>query len=469
VAHVDRDLIIDSNPNLISSSKLSPLRDYTLSYRGGLSNKQEHTSFDDTLPESDLPPSDCTNADLKERVDKAEALDPEQKKKLFALLKRFRDSNNIQRDPSHFGTLRFPPFDIELIDGAKPKYHRPFRRSPQEDRIINEYIDELIAKEVLVEGVSEWASPLFLVKKQGTDKKRVVADYRYLNTQTKTEKYPLQITDHMLEQLHGKKVFSLLDLASAYWLWRCTDRASKLAAVSAPRGVYLPRVLFMGLKNAVPQFQRHISEILKPYLGTICEVHLDDIFVFSNTAEEHLLHLEQIFNCLEEYGVMAKLSKAFLGLHQVNVLGHVVSARGVSLQDRLVEKVKACPYPKTVKEMRGFLGLTGYYRRFIKDYASMATPLTDMTKKSSHVHDTPDGRATFECLKTIVCSKPVLKFPDFEKPFVLIPDTSLQHIGMVIEQTMIMGACILYALIACDSTLRNRTMVPLSENALVLS
>ena len=191
--------------------------------------------------------------------------------------------------------------------------------------------------------------------------------------------------------------------------------------------------MFMGLKNAVPQFQRHISEILKPYLGTICEVHLDVIFVFSNTAEE--LHLEQMFNCLEEYGVMAKLSKAFLGLHQVNVLGHVVSARGVSLQDRLVEKVKACPYPKTVKEMRGFLGLTGYYRRFIKDYASMATPLTDMTKKNSHVHDTPDGRAAFERLKTIVCSKPVLKFPDFEKPFVLIPDTSLHHIGMVIEQT----------------------------------
>lgn len=136
--------------------------------------------------------------------------------------------------------------------------------------------------DVMEEGTSPWASPVFLVSKRDGNARRPVADYRYVNTQTKTEKYPLQITDQILERMYGKKVFSTLDLNAGYWQWRCTKEAGKISALAGPRGCYIPKVLFMGLKNAVPQFQRQLTQVLRSYLGKIVELYIDDLLIFSD-------------------------------------------------------------------------------------------------------------------------------------------------------------------------------------------
>ena len=379
-----------------------------------------------------LESEEVTLEEFKELADKAEGFSKSQKEQLIRIFERYQKT--IKKGVPWFGNAAFEPFDIELIPEAKPKYFRPFRRTPKEEKLIQDYIDELLEKGVIEEGTSPWSSPLFLVPKPGVSEKRVVADYRYVNTQTTTEKYPLQITDQMLERLKGKKIFSTLDLSAGYWQWPCTKRAGMISAFAGPRGHYTPRVLFMGLKNAVPQFQKQMTKVLQPYLGRFVDLHIDDLFIYSNSPEEHLQHLELVLKALEQYGIIVKFSKAHIGRLNVNILGHMVSAKGITLQDKKVDQVRNCHFPRNVKELRSFLGLTGYYRRFIKGYAAIAAPLTQMTRKNAQVKKTPEAQKAFNILKKKICEKPVLVYADFDKPFQLTIDTSEDAIGAVVEQ-----------------------------------
>jgi len=264
--------------------------------------------------------------------------------------------------------------------------------------------------------------------------KRVVVDYRKLNELTEKEKFPLQRVEDMLESLQGNCVFSTLDLCAGYWQNKATERASKYSAFTGPHGHYEPKVLFMGLTNAVAVFQRNMSRVLEGTLGKFVDLHVDDIIIYSSSVEEHLVHLEEVLKRLMKYNVIVKFKKAEIGRSKLNLLGHVIDQDGISMQEDKMKAMIECSFPSSVKDVRSFLGLTGYYRRFIKDYAKISKPLVLMTKKNGRVRKTEEAMKAFETLKESIRKNVILLFPDFNKQFKITTDASLYAIGGVLEQ-----------------------------------
>ena len=354
----------------------------------------------------------ASDKELFSLASKAVALKKDEQQLLANLLLEHREE--IPKEVKLFGQAKFEKFEIQLKPDAKQITTAQYRTTPVKTKMINDHMDDLESKGVAVREPSTYASPVFCIEKNkianaGGMKKeyRVVADYRKLNEQTIYMSYPNQLTDTMLENLPvGTKVFSLIDLSSGYWQWPCSKRTGEITAIMGPRGTYRPKVLFMGLKNAVAKFQHKMTMVLKGYLGKFCDLHVDDIFVYSQNGRDHLDHLCKVFKRLKKYNLKAKYRKAVLGVSEIEVLGHKVSAQGTSVQEQKIEKVSQCPFPKNIGELRRFLGLAAYYRRFVKDYSKIVFPLTEMTKKNSRVVENNETCAAFEMIKAKLIERP---------------------------------------------------------------
>jgi hypothetical protein len=206
-------------------------------------------------------------------------------------------------------------------------------------------------------------------------------DYRKLNSITKKDSFPLPRIDDVLDLLHGQKYFSTLDLASGYWQIEMDDSSKEKTAFIVDNNLYEWNRLSFGLTNAPGTFQRLMNYVLRSVIGKICLVYLDDIIVFSKTKEEHLTNLERIFDLLKEADLKLGLSKCKFMCESVQYLGHVISAKGITPDPEKIEALKNYERPTSVVEIQSFLGLASYYRRFIKNFADIAHPLIELTKK----------------------------------------------------------------------------------------
>ena len=322
---------------------------------------------------------------------------------------------------------------IELVPGAKP-HAPPIRRySPAEDAVIQQKVQEQLEKGHIRESTSPWGAMVLLArKKDGT--MRFCVDYRVLNNQTVKDSYALPLQDDLFDRAQGCRYFTCLDLHSGFWQIRLSPGSIPLTAFRTRNGHYEYTVLPMGLCNAPSTFMRMMNTLLRGKLSRFAVAFLDDVFIFSRTREEHLQHLREVLELLRAQGLYLKPSKCEWMKDEVEFLGHRIGRNGLSVDPAKIDAIRQWPQPADASQLRSFLGLAGYYRRFIEQYSHVATPLTELTKDDAAWRwEAPQQRA-FDELKQRLGAAPTLLLADPSKPYVLHTDASGYALGAVLMQ-----------------------------------
>lgn len=333
--------------------------------------------------------------------------------------------------PSELPPVRESDHKINLIPGAQPVCIRPYHYSPMQKNEIETQVKQMLKTGVIRHSMSEFASPVLLVrKKDGTW--RFCVDYRHLNAITMKHKHPMPIVDELLEEISGAQWFTKLDFSAGYHQIRMAAGHEFKTAFRTHQGLYEFMVMPFGLTNAPATFQSLMNVIFAALLRQGVLVFMDDILIYNKTLEEHVQLLHQVFQILEKHQFFIKRSKCLFAQPSVEYLGHVISAAGVATDPSKIQAVLNWPTPKTVKELRGFLGLTGYYRKFVQHYGLLARPLTKLLKKGSQYQWTPTTEHAFQILKERLVQAPVLAVPNFEQTFILETDASELGIGAVL-------------------------------------
>ncbi|WVZ70325.1 LOW QUALITY PROTEIN: hypothetical protein U9M48_019000 [Paspalum notatum var. saurae] len=301
-------------------------------------------------------------------------------------------------------------FRIDLVPGTAPVSKRPYRMAP----------DEQLDKWFIRPSSSPWGCPALFVEKKDQGGKRLCVDYRPLNAVTIKNKYPIPHIDILFDQLAGAKIFSKIDLRSGYYQIKIREEDIPKTAFSTRYGLYEYLVMSLGLTNAPAFFMYMMNSVFMNELDNGVGF-IDDILIYFKNEKEHEEHLRIVLTRLREH-------KCAFWLKEVGLLGHVLSEKGVAVDPSKVEVVLNWKQPETVTKIRSFLGLAGYYRRFIKDFSKIAKPMTSLTKKNAKFIWSPKS--------------PVLAQPDITKPFDVYCDASGQGLGCVLMQE---GRVIAYA------------------------
>ena len=321
----------------------------------------------------------------------------------------------------------------------RPVRQRPFRLpAAYRDEVAKE-LEEMRRHGVIEPTTSPWASPMVVVpKKDGTA--RICIDYRRLNSVTAMDAYPLPRIEEILDSVGAAAYISTLDLSKGYWQIPVKPEDRDKTAFISPMGLFRFTTMPFGLCGAPATFQRAMDELLRGR-GDFTRAYLDDIVIYSTTWDDHLKHLDTVFQLLEDAGLTIKIRKCQLGMRECSYLGHRIGGGVVRPENDKIEVIRNYPRPVNKKEVRIFLGLAGYYRRFIPRYAEDAKPLTDLTKKllPERVRWTEDCERAFRTLQDALTRAPVLRNPDFERPFTLQTDASNIAVGAVLSQTDAVG------------------------------
>src|SRR3954469_13652796 len=304
---------------------------------------------------------------------------------------------------------------------------------PHELLELKKEIDESLQKGFIHPSSSAWGAPsLFVKKSDGTN--RLVQDYRPINQATIQNKYPLPRINDLYDQLAGSKVFSKLDLRLGYHQIRVRDVDIPKTAFITRYGSYEYTVMSFGLTNAPATFSRLMNYIFMEYLDKFVVVYLDDILIYSKNDEEHAEHLRLILTKLREHKLYVKYSKCEFWLPEVTYLGHVISKDGIAVTPERIQAIIDWTPPKTVKQVRSFLGLASYCRRFFENFSKIAKPLTKLLKKDKKFLWTPKCEESFQELKRRLTSAPVLAPPDTRRDFDIYCDASRQGLGCILMQ-----------------------------------
>ncbi|XGW13384.1 hypothetical protein V3C99_000035, partial [Haemonchus contortus] len=304
---------------------------------------------------------------------------------------------------------------------------------------LRELLTDLVKRNVIEPSKSEWAFPIVLVEKKDGGI-RLCVDYRELNKKIKLDAYPLPNIEAVLQSLSGKRYFSTLDLCSGYWQIPLAEEAKEKSAFTTPEGLFQFKVTPFGLSTSPPVFQRLMDSVLGDLLGTEVFCYIDDIMVCTTTKERHLELLGQVFERMKEARLRLKAQKCHLLRRKVSFLGHIVDEEGVHMDPDKVSAIRDYPAPKGVKELRTFLGMASFYRKFCFGFSQQAGPLFNLTSSKCKWSWEKEHEEAFARMKEMISTAPVLKQPDIEgartgkKPFIICTDASVYGLGAVLSQ-----------------------------------
>ena len=332
-------------------------------------------------------------------------------------------------------------FAIDVVPGATPASITPYRMAPLELKDLKLQLQELLEKGFIRPSVSPWGAPvLFVKKKDGT--LRLCIDYRQLNKLTIKNKYPLPRIDDLFDQLKGASIFSRVDLRSGYHQLKIKDADVHKTTFRTRYGHYEFLVMPFGLTNAPAAFMDLMNRVFRPYVDQFVVVFIDDILVYPKDQESHDARLRVVLETLRKEQLYAKLSKCEFWKNEVSFLGHIVSKEGIRVDPKKIEGVVEWKPPRNVTEVRSFLGLAGYYRRFVKGFSMTAAPMTRLLQKNVKYAWSEKCQKSFDKLKAFLTEAPVLTQPTCDREYVIFSDASLNGLGCVLMQE---GKVVAYA------------------------
>ena len=391
----------------------------------------DHKSKDEKIPEKIPGTTIEVPAHLQEMYHDAVKGRTDSQKQLVASV-LLECVQAFSRDENDLGQTHLAEHIIDTAD-ARPIKQRP-RKVPlafaNEERKV---IDDLKSKGVIRNSTSCWASPIVLVKKSN-GKIRPCVDYRKLNEVTRKDAYPLPLIQDCLDSVAGAKFFSTFDLTSGYHQVPVRKEDIHKTAFCTKYGLFEFNVMPFGVTNGPATFQRVMELALQGLNWLTCLIYLDDVIVHAETFEEHVERVREFLWRMIEANLKLRPNKCQLLKKKVGFLGHVISEEGVLPNPENVNKLKNWLPPRTVTEVRQFLGLASYYRRFIKDFAELAAPLTQLTRKGTTFVWSSDCDLAFHKLKSILISPEVMAFPNDVDDYILDTDASDRSIGAVLSQ-----------------------------------
>ena len=359
-----------------------------------------------------------------------ENLTTDQASKVKDLL--LKHSNVFAKDKNDLGRTDIVKHKINTGDTA-PIKQAPRRLPLAKREIMKTEIDRMLKQGIIEPSQSPWSAPIVLVtKKDGST--RFCVDYRKLNSVTYKDSYPLPKIDESLDTLRGSNWFSTLDLQSGYFQVEMDPNDAEKTAFTTTCGLYQFKVLSFGLCNAPATFERMMESVLSGLHWETCLLYIDDVIVFGDSFEQHLQRVAEVLERLEKVGLKVSPTKCQLFKRQVAFLGHIVSEDGISTDPNKITAVESWSTPKNVHELRSFLGLCSYYRRFVEGFATIAKPLHRLTEKNSSFRWTQECQQAFDRLKQALITAPVLCYPTTREDFVLDTDASGVGVGAVLSQ-----------------------------------
>eukprot|EP00253_Pinus_taeda_P014522 PITA_14522 len=324
-------------------------------------------------------------------------------------------------------------FTIELIPGAAPVSRAPYRMSAPELTELKMQLQELLDKNYIRPSVSPWGAPvLFVKKKDGTF--RMCIDYRQLNKLTIKNKYPLPRIDELFDQVKGETLFSKIDLRSGYHQIRIKEEDITKTAFRTRYGHYEFVVLPFGLTNAPATFMCLMNSVFHKFLDKFVLIFIDDILIYSRSRKEHEENLRVVLQTLREHQLYANFCKCDFFKEEIQYLGHVITKEGIAVDPEKIRTIMEWPIRKDVVDIRSFMGLAGYYRRFVEGFSRVAYPITSLQKKGKIFKWTSECQQSFEQLKHLLTTAPILSIADPNKDYVVCTDASKEGVGGVLMQ-----------------------------------
>lgn len=337
-----------------------------------------------------------------------------------------RDDNDI----GHTTTVRHR---IHLVDD-KPIHRPPFRTPVRNREAMEETIKRLVATGAIRQSASPYASPIFFVDKDHGKAKRLVADYRALNSKTVPDRTPMPHPEDVFTMLAGSRTFAKLDITSMFNQIEVDERDVEKTAITTPFGLYECPLMPFGLVNAPATAVRLMKEVLRDFDGKTCFVYFDDIIVFAPDVSNLVQRCQDVLSSLRKHGLKLKPTKCVFAVDSVQFLGHVISAAGIEIDPRRIEQVRNFPIPRNPSDVKSFYGLCSYNRKFIRNFAEIAKPLTPLTGKPSDFRWTIEAQQSFETLREALTKAPILVHYNPDAEHELRTDASSYAIGAILYQ-----------------------------------
>lgn len=403
----------------------------------GIAHLIETRPFQEVNVLTHKSPKHLSKEELKERyqfiresldIEKNEILNanPSYKEKVIDIFMRNFDSLAISE--FDYGKTNLAEFEIKLTPGAQPVKMKARPLNPIQEKSLEKQIKAWLEAKVIEPANSPWSAALVPVRKKESAELRWCVDFRALNAATIDDAYQLSRIDTSLQKLAGSKIFSILDSAGAFHTIPIEKNSRPYTAFSSAFGQYQFLRLPFGVKNGVPAYSRLIDKALSHLPSTFAMAYVDDLIIFSKNVSEHLGHLEEIVSIHAKAGMKIKLRKCKIFATSVNYLGHMITAEGISMIPKYVEKVLDWPLPKTGKDLKSFLGFCGYYRSFIPNYSTLTADLETL-KMEDNPEWTDKAKMQFQSLKEAFKTAPVRGYPDYESPEPFIVDTDFSGIA----------------------------------------
>lgn len=393
-----------------------------------------------SLPETKIAPQESLNTlqniNNKEITVRTEHMNEEEKTEILKLVRKYSDVFHKEGEPLTFTN------DVKHVIRTTdeiPTYSKLYRYPEVHKMEVRKQIQSMLSQNIIRPSFSPWSAPVWVVPKKmdasGKQKWRVVIDYRKLNEKTIDDRFPIPNITDILDKLGKSKYFSTIDLASGFYQVELHPDSIPKTAFTVEDGHYEFCRLPMGLKNSPRTFQRVMDNVLRGLTNEHCLVYLDDVIIFSSSLQEHIVSLEEVFKRFRNANLKIQLDKTEFLRKEVAYLGHIITPEGVKPNPDKIEAIMRYPIPKTTKEIKQFLGLLGYYRKFIPNFADLTKPFTNCLKRTGviNIYD-PNYKQCFDTCRKILTNAPILQYPDFSKEFNLTTDASSVALGAVLSQ-----------------------------------